>query len=95
MDLTKWEPTRFTSINAISVSNAMSNEVQCCKPDDTVATAETFMREKKIRRLPVTEHDGRLVGILAINDIAQEAARRTRMNYDEYDPCPTVGNDVY
>ncbi len=49
--------------------------IQCCKPDDTLATAENLMREKKIRRLPATDDGGRLLGIFAINDIAQEAAR--------------------
>jgi CBS domain-containing protein len=40
-----------------------------------VADAERVMRTNQIRRLPVTDQEGRLVGILSLADIAREAAR--------------------
>jgi CBS domain-containing protein len=33
------------------------------------------MREARIRRLPVVNDDGRLVGLLSLADLAREAAR--------------------
>jgi CBS domain-containing protein len=59
----------------IPVAAAMTRSVICCRPDDSVAAAERLMATNRIRRLPVTNELGRLVGILAIDDIAREAAR--------------------
>jgi CBS domain-containing protein len=35
------------------------------------------MREAQVRRLPVVDESGRLVGILSLSDIARELARET------------------
>jgi CBS domain-containing protein len=59
----------------IRVATAMSKEVHACREQDTLVAAERIMRERRIRRLPVVATDGRLVGILSLNDIAREAAR--------------------
>jgi CBS domain-containing protein len=52
----------------------MSMGVLSCGPDDTLAAAEATMREQKVRRLPVIDEQGRLVGLLSIDDIAIAAA---------------------
>jgi CBS domain-containing protein len=52
----------------------MSRSLITCRPTDTVAVAEAAMRQHQIRRLPVVSDEGRLVGILSLNDIAIEAA---------------------
>ena len=49
--------------------------VQTCAPDNDVDTAMATMRRAQVRRLPVIE-DGRLVGILALNDIILAAAHK-------------------
>ena len=41
--------------------------------DDDLSAAERIMREKKVRRLPVLNKQGRLVGLLSISDIARRA----------------------
>lgn len=33
------------------------------------------MRSRRVRRLPVVDGEGRLVGIVSLNDVAREAAR--------------------
>lgn len=38
-------------------------------PDTSVSDAMRLMREKKIRRLPVLDHNARLVGIVSDNDL--------------------------
>jgi CBS domain-containing protein len=65
--------TQGGPLRALRVSSAMSKQVYSCKPEDTLTAAEESMRAKQIRRLPVTDADGLLVGIVSLNDIAREA----------------------
>jgi CBS domain-containing protein len=51
------------------VSGVMSEEVQSCGPDDSVADAAGKMASHQLRRLVVTD-GSRLVGILSLGDIA-------------------------
>ena len=51
------------------VSGAMSDHVQDCHPDDSVADAAGKMASHQLRRLIVTD-GGKLVGILSLGDIA-------------------------
>jgi CBS domain-containing protein len=63
----------------IAVEDVISGKVFGCKPDDDVHAALTTMRENKVRRLPVVDADGKLKGILSMNDIvlkAEEAKRK-------------------
>ena len=66
------------ALRDIQVSTAMSDNPLSCSSEDTIATAENLMRDKTVRRLPVIDNDGRLVGLLSLNDIAREAARQRR-----------------
>jgi CBS domain-containing protein len=52
------------------VSGVMSDHVLTCRPDDSVADAAGIMASHQLRRLPVTDEDGKLVGILSLGDIA-------------------------
>ncbi len=65
--------TQGGPLRALRVSSAMSKKVYFCKPEDTLAAAEELMRTKLIHRLPVTDADGHLVGIISLNDFAREA----------------------
>ncbi len=67
--------TQGRAISEIPVSVAMSKEVFSCAPNDTVAAAEEEMRLHQVRRLPVLASDGKLVGVLSINDLTREAER--------------------
>jgi CBS-domain-containing membrane protein len=49
--------------------------VFACKPGDDLKRAEALMRENEVRRLPVVDDNGRIQGILSLNDIAREAQR--------------------
>jgi CBS domain-containing protein len=59
----------------LRVSEAMSKQVQVCRPGDSLADARKIMREARIRRLPVVDGQGALVGMISLADLAQEAAR--------------------
>lgn len=55
-----------------TVSEAMSSQAYYCYEDSDVAEAAELMREKQVRRLPVLDHEKRLVGIVALGDLAAE-----------------------
>jgi len=42
-----------------------------CRPNDEFQHAVRLMEENQIRRIPVVEDDGTLVGIISLADIAQ------------------------
>jgi len=63
-----------TSLASVAVSSAMSKVVHSCRPDDAVGAAESVMRANQIRRLPVVDAEEHVLGILSLNDIAQEFA---------------------
>lgn len=52
------------------VSRVMSRAVQTCLPDEPIADVEERMRRGQVRRMPVTDEDRSLLGILSLNDIA-------------------------
>jgi CBS domain-containing protein len=68
--------TRGLALSDMTVMSAMSRQVFCCRVDDTIDAAEAKMREHQVRRLPVLGFEGRIVGIVALSDIAGEAERR-------------------
>jgi len=59
----------------IPVAVAMSKELHVCRPEDTLIEAEEAMRAHRVRRLPVVDASGALVGLIALNDLAREAER--------------------
>jgi len=63
---------------ATQVGEVMSKDelITCCE-DEEVEAATQKMRDKRVRRLPVLSEDRRLVGILALGDIAVEQGDET------------------
>jgi CBS domain-containing protein len=53
------------------VSDVASKDVVTIDPQQSVEEAARLMAEHQVRRLPVCEEDGRLVGLLAQADVAQ------------------------
>jgi CBS domain-containing protein len=58
--------------NATTVREAMSEGIYYCFDDQTVDEAAELMSEAQIRRLPIVNRDKRLVGIVALADLATE-----------------------
>jgi CBS domain-containing protein len=56
------------------VKDAMSEEVICVNEDDSIEDAAQLMSDYQIRRLPVVDTDGRLVGIVSLGDFAVESS---------------------
>ena len=61
---------KHCDVASIRVSEVISGNVYACSPDAEIDTACSIMRQKRVRRLPVvTAEEGKLVGILSINDL--------------------------
>jgi CBS-domain-containing membrane protein len=65
--------TQGRALGEIHVSSAMSRRLWSCRPKDDVKEAETVMRAHQVRRLPVVDAEGKLVGLLSISDLARVA----------------------
>jgi len=59
----------------IPVSNVMAKHVHGVMESDPIEMAETLMRRVQVRRVPVLDGDGRLKGILSMNDLARHTHR--------------------
>ena len=55
----------------VKVSDVMSSRVFTCLPDDPADHALREMHERQIRRLPVCDDQGKLVGIVTLADLAR------------------------
>jgi CBS domain-containing protein len=60
----------------VVVGDVMTRNVLSCRPTETLHAAERRMRERQVRRLPVTDGTGVLVGMISVNDLVLEAARQ-------------------
>lgn len=56
------------------VRDVMSQGIFWAYDDDTVDHAAELMSTHQIRRLPVVDHDKRLVGIVALGDLAMDGS---------------------
>jgi CBS domain-containing protein len=68
-DIAMAAATRQRNATHIAVHEAMSGHVKTCLADDDIGNALKIMEEGRVRRLPVLDTDGRLAGILSIDDI--------------------------
>jgi CBS domain-containing protein len=68
--------TRPRTEGEIPVKDVISRELYTCAPGDDVRAALETMKARKVRRLPVVEPGGRLVGIVSIHDIAVRSRSR-------------------
>ncbi len=60
--------TKNKPASNITVWETVSKKVYTCHLSDDVHTALDIMKREKVRRLPVVDEDGRLQGIVAMND---------------------------
>jgi CBS domain-containing protein len=65
--------TRGQRFDEIPVNSVMSRDVVSCPPATSPAQVLALMKQHQIRRVPVVE-DGRIVGVLTINDLVRFCA---------------------
>lgn len=68
--------TRPRTEGEIPARDVISKAVYTCAPGDDVRAALETMKARKVRRLPVVEQGGRLVGIVSIHDIALQSRNK-------------------
>ncbi|MBL9007027.1 MAG: CBS domain-containing protein [Myxococcales bacterium] len=66
--------TQGRPLSEIGVSVAMSERLVVCHPEDSLERAEELMSLYQVRRLPVVDLEGLVLGILSLNDLARSAA---------------------
>jgi CBS domain-containing protein len=65
--------TRGRLTTQIRVGEVMSGNVYACAEDEDIRSALNTMRREKVRRLPVINYEGKLAGILSLNDVVLRA----------------------
>jgi len=53
--------------------DVMTSGIHCCREHDDLAKAVRHMEALKVRRLPVINNGGRMVGILSLGDVSHSA----------------------
>lgn len=74
--------TRGQALSEISIESAMSASVCSCKPSDTLRSLMELMAAHQVRRVPVVEESGELVGIVSLADIARLAQAPTVLSHE-------------
>ena len=67
--------TKGRRASDITVGEVISGEVFACAPDDDVRTALETMQKARVRRLPVIDREGGLLGILSMSDMVRCAEK--------------------
>ena len=62
-------------LGQILIETVMAKRVQSCTANEPLAAVQERMRRYPLRRLPVVDSLGFLIGVISINDLALEAAR--------------------
>jgi len=67
--------TKGRRASDIRVGEVISGEVFACAPDDDVRIALETMQQARVRRLPVINREGMLLGILSMSDVLKCAEK--------------------
>jgi CBS domain-containing protein len=60
---------RGQPLRELTAGECMATEIACAAPGDSAVQLAQRMGERGVRRLPVTDPDGRLLGIVAVSDL--------------------------
>ena len=61
------------------VRDVMSGGVRTCSPDDSVESVMEIMAEEQIRRIPVLDERGSLVGVVSQADLLRKAGNTAKV----------------
>jgi len=67
----------------VTAGDLMTTAVAAVRPDDTVEHAAKLMYDRRVKRLPVTDENGRLVGIISRADVLSVFDRTDHDIYQE------------
>jgi len=66
--------TTGQTLEALTARVGMAKVVKTCSPEDQIEAAEQMMGEFRVHRLPVVDEQGKIAGVLSLNEIARKAA---------------------
>jgi CBS domain-containing protein len=69
--------TQGLTLAQIPVTSAMADQVHGVHEADGIEAAQALMQRARVRRVPVLNGDGRLKGILSMNDLARYVQHST------------------
>jgi CBS domain-containing protein len=64
-----------SQVNAVTAADLMSKPAVTIGPDEPVTHAARLMYSKRVKRLPVTSDDGKLIGIVTRSDVLSVYSR--------------------
>ena len=73
------------------VHKIMTDMVATCSPDDDIETALLLMGREQIRRMPVCDERSRVVGIVALADLADHDLNKREVTETLSDICEPSG----
>jgi CBS-domain-containing membrane protein len=79
-----------TPVQAL-VGRIMSRDVITCSPEDELEDVLEIMSNEQVRRLPVCESEGKLVGIFALADAAHKDPDKSEVAEALNDICEPAG----
>src|SRR5262245_40747875 len=68
--------------NTVSIDACMTTAVVTCSPNDAVERATELMKENQIRRVPVVDEHGTLLGIVSMADLVGRGDVKTGEVHD-------------
>jgi CBS domain-containing protein len=68
-------PRMRSQVNAVTAAGLMTKPAVTIGPDEPVSHAARLMYCKRVKRLPVTDDDGRLIGIVTRSDVLSVYSR--------------------
>ena len=69
-DIAVYVVAKGREANTTQVASVMTRNPLTCRPEDDVQIALDAMKSHQVRRIPVVNGDGQLVGIIAQADVA-------------------------
>jgi len=84
--------TKGAAPHAISVADTMASRVFSCRADESVAAAERLMRDKQVRRIPVTDAEGKVLGLLSLSDVVRQATLLRKKDGPERELLQTIAS---
>jgi CBS domain-containing protein len=82
--------TRDAKASALTVGSVTRRSPVTCMPRDDVHQAMGKMKTHRVRRLPVVDKDGTLVGIVSMNDLLLAIAPETSLGGEVVDTLQTI-----
>lgn len=65
--------TKGLPLRELPVTGTMSTQLHSCRPSDSLRSVMDMMTKYQVRRVPVVDEEGRVVGIVSLADVARLA----------------------